>query len=340
MGPTREMVNCPEVGPTSEAVEAETVTVTLAAGAGYTVGSPSGATVTITSDEVPLPTVTVSASDATAAENPVSSGAFTVSRTGSTAASLSVSLSVGGTATSGSDYAAIGTSLSIPAGSSSATITVTPVDDSEAEASESVTVTLAAATAYTVGSPSSATVAISDDDAVGYALWTRSDTGQAALWKIRPGDGTLTSSVYLYLAGGVGAPWKATSYFPVDATTGYVLWTRKDTGQAALWKVDPGTGALLGSVYLMSQTGVGGPWQATSYDHVDATTGYVLWTRSDTGQAALWQVNPSAGTVTKSVYLWTAAGVGAPWQATGFQTTAGSGAASPAASAAAASPGR
>jgi hypothetical protein len=81
----------------------------------------------------------------------------------------------------------------------------------------------------------------------------------------------------------------------VSPTEGYVLWTRSDTGQAALWRIDPsglGTAPVLPlygqgyAAHLFAKSGIGGPWQATSYEHVSRTEGYVLWTRSDTGQAA------------------------------------------------------
>jgi hypothetical protein len=168
-----------------------------------------------------------------------------------------------------------------------------------------------------------------EDNGTGYVLWTQSSTGKAALWKVNAVTGAIISSAWIYSSTGVGGPWQATSYEHVDATTGYVLWTRSDTGQAALWKVNPssmstGTIAGVGSAYLHSSTGVGGPWQATSYEHVDATTGYVLWTRSDTGQATLWKVNPSSissGTLPclSSAFLYSSTGVGASWLATSYQ---------------------
>ena len=69
----------------------ETVVVTLSANAAYTVGSPSSATVTITSDDVAtLPTVTITANDATATEAGPTTGQFTVTRTGSTTSALTV----------------------------------------------------------------------------------------------------------------------------------------------------------------------------------------------------------------------------------------------------------
>jgi hypothetical protein len=194
-----------------------------------------------------------------------------------------------------------------------------------------------------VGGPWEATSYQYVNPTAGYVLWTRGDTGQAALWKVdpsaMPASGTgvipLTSSAYLLSTSGVGAHWRATSFEYVDANTAYVLWTRDDTGQAALWKVDPGAMPASGSgilpitssAYIRSTSGVGGPWQATSCEYVDAATAYVLWTRSDTGQAALWKVDPGAmpasGTglipVTSSAYLSTTSGVGGPWEATSYE---------------------
>ncbi len=144
----------------------ETVIVTLAAGAGYTIGSPSSATVTIHDNDQgppPLPTVTVTASDANASESG-DTGAFTITRTGGTGSALTVNYSLGGSASNGSDYQQLGNSVTIAAGSSSAIVTVTPIDDSSVEGAETVVLTLSANSAYTIGSPNSATVTIADND--------------------------------------------------------------------------------------------------------------------------------------------------------------------------------
>jgi hypothetical protein len=110
------------------------------------------------------PSVSVTASDASAGE-PSNPGAFTVSRSGATTSSLTVAYSVGGTAAAGGDYAALSGSVTIPAGSSSANVAVSVLNDSTSESSETVVLTLAAGAGHAVGSPSSATVTISDDDA-------------------------------------------------------------------------------------------------------------------------------------------------------------------------------
>ncbi|HET6426983.1 MAG TPA: Calx-beta domain-containing protein, partial [Phycisphaerae bacterium] len=77
---------------------------------------------------------------------------------------LTVSYSVAGTASVGDYSETLSGSVVIPDGQASATITITPVDDGDVEGDETVTLTLAAGSGYTVGSPSSDTVTIADND--------------------------------------------------------------------------------------------------------------------------------------------------------------------------------
>ncbi|MCI0636593.1 MAG: hypothetical protein L0206_22135, partial [Actinobacteria bacterium] len=112
----------------------------------------------------PLPAVTIAATDGSASETGLGTGTFTITRTGSTTSSLLVNLTVGGTAAAGSDYSTITSPVTIAAGSATKTVTVTPVDDGTVESVETVVLTVAAGSGYNVGSPSSATVAIADND--------------------------------------------------------------------------------------------------------------------------------------------------------------------------------
>lgn len=112
----------------------------------------------------PAPTVAVTATDATASEAGPDAGTFTITRSGSTSAALTVNYSVGGTASNGADFQTLPGAVTIPAGAASTAVTVTPVDDASVEGSETVIVTLAANSPYSVGSPGSATVTISDND--------------------------------------------------------------------------------------------------------------------------------------------------------------------------------
>jgi hypothetical protein len=148
--------------------DSETVRLTISSNTAYTIGSPSSATVTIVDDDTELPEekpiVAITAPDASAAE-PANDGSFTVSRTGATSGSLRVYYSTSGsTASSGADYAALPYYVDIPSGQSSAYIDVVVIDDSDAEDSETVRLTISSNSAYTIGSPSNATVTIADDD--------------------------------------------------------------------------------------------------------------------------------------------------------------------------------
>ena len=171
----------------------ETVTVTLSSNSLYTVGSPSSATVTISDDD--LPVVTVVASDGTATEAGLTTGSFTVTRNAATSAALTVYYSVGGTATAGSDYVALAGSVVIPADLVSATVTVTPLQDTIDENPETVTVTLSSNSLYTVGSPSSATVTISDDDDGLPQVWVRAADDKAGE------EGPTTGSFTIHRSG-------------------------------------------------------------------------------------------------------------------------------------------
>jgi len=141
----------------------ETVVATLSANAAYVIGSPNNATVTIV-DNDQKPTVTIIASDPTAAEAGLASGAFKVTRTGSKSTALTVLYTLAGTASNGADYKTLTGSVKIAVGAASATFKVVPINDTLAEANETVVATLSANSAYIVGAPSSAMVTIVDND--------------------------------------------------------------------------------------------------------------------------------------------------------------------------------
>ena len=115
------------------------------------------------------PTVTLIASDANATEagtaTPADPGEFTISRTGSTGSALTVGLMIGGVAINGTDYTTIGSSVTIPVGATSVPVAVVPSTDAVTEGSEGVSLTLLPSASYVAGSPSTATVTISDPPA-------------------------------------------------------------------------------------------------------------------------------------------------------------------------------
>lgn len=146
-------------------------------GQDYSARLPSNGTYlgpSVVDDDV-KPTVSIVAVDSDAGElpsgagYPSNDGVFRVTRTGSTTSQLDVYYNVSGFATLGMDYVRLpepegGNFVGIPQGASYADISVRPIDDSIVEGAESIIFTLESDAAYTVGSPSSATVIISDND--------------------------------------------------------------------------------------------------------------------------------------------------------------------------------
>ncbi|HOX07162.1 MAG TPA: Ig-like domain-containing protein [Planctomycetota bacterium] len=125
----------------------------------------SGAATTSASITVKvLPTVTLSVYDGWAAEPGTDTARFLVSRTGATTDALTVTYTVGGTATNGVDCQQLTGSLDIPTGSASAYITVTPIDEALAESRETLTVTLSAGAAYKLGSATSGSINLLDNE--------------------------------------------------------------------------------------------------------------------------------------------------------------------------------
>jgi hypothetical protein len=91
---------------------------------------------------------------------------ITVKRSGGAASGASVHYATaGGTATAGSDYTSISGTLTFAAGQTSAQLTITLADDSSAETDETIGVTLSSPQGgATLGTPSSATLTIVDND--------------------------------------------------------------------------------------------------------------------------------------------------------------------------------
>jgi Lamin Tail Domain len=111
-----------------------------------------------------LPTVSIAAQDASAAETGSDSGVFRITRTGSTLVGLTVNYTISGTATSGDYTQPLTGTVLIPTGALFADITINPVDNTVIEGPETVTLTVSADPVnYGLGN-SSATVTIADND--------------------------------------------------------------------------------------------------------------------------------------------------------------------------------
>jgi hypothetical protein len=148
----------------------ETVILTVTSGAGYNVASPNSATGTITNDDA---AVSVAVSPSSVVEDGAANLVYTFTRTGFTANAVTVNFSVGGTAsftepdytqTGAATYTNTSGTVNFGPGSSTAMVTIDPTADTTAEPDETVVLTVTAGAGYNVGSPSSATGTITNDD--------------------------------------------------------------------------------------------------------------------------------------------------------------------------------
>ncbi len=151
-----------------EGNELVTITLNSTSGTPDVVVDLTPATVTIVDNEAS--TVSIAATDPLAAEvlapgtpNP---GEFTVTLSQQGTTATTVFYTVSGSAINGTDYALLSGSLVIPANTSSGTIPVNVTDDLLVEGVEAVSVTLTSTSngSILVGTPSSATVNIADND--------------------------------------------------------------------------------------------------------------------------------------------------------------------------------
>ena len=165
------------------------VTATVDAGTGYTVGAASSGTVAIADDDLPPPVVSVAAKVGSITEG--GDAVFTVTADRAVDANLAVTLNV--TEAAGSDFVTAADegnkTVTIEAGKTAATLTVRTDDDTVDEPDGSVTATVAAGAGYTVGSASTGTVAIADNDAAGQPMVSVDDAtareGQTMQFAVR-----------------------------------------------------------------------------------------------------------------------------------------------------------
>ncbi|NER38940.1 MAG: S8 family serine peptidase [Oscillatoria sp. SIO1A7] len=142
----------------------ETVELSLQSSDAYPLGSKSSAVLKIVDND---PTVTIRAI-ADGAEAGPSPAQFRITREkGDLSAPLDVNISAtGGTAQAGVDYEALSQTVRIEADETSAIVTLNPIDDTEIEGNETVQVSLVTpeSGSYIVGSASSASATIEDNE--------------------------------------------------------------------------------------------------------------------------------------------------------------------------------
>ncbi|MDE0654262.1 MAG: hypothetical protein OXI26_11490 [bacterium] len=197
-----------------------TVTAIISNGGGLTIGSRNPERFTIIDNDLPTVTVQPGAS-------PVTEGAparFTFHRTGPTTAALTVDLSVTETGDMISADDEGPRSLTIPAGKTSATFEVATLDDTLAEDGTTITATISRRSRYTIGMPSSASVAATDNDLPtvtiqpGTSPVTEGDTTGFTISRTGPTTGALTVKLSVTETGDmIGADDEGARSFTIAA---------------------------------------------------------------------------------------------------------------------------
>ena len=215
------------VTPVDDAVveSAESVVLTLGSAATYVLGASASATGSIVDNDF-APVIALAVGDTSGNEFGLDPISFTVSRSGVMTGSVVVNLAWSGTATYGTDYtvtvvggtlSANGLQLTLASGSTGATITVTPVDDTTVESTETVTLTLVAASGYVLGSTTSGTGSILDNDGSSTVSVSAADASGAEA-AADPIAFTVTRTGNLWSSIVVNLGWSGTATFGTDYT--------------------------------------------------------------------------------------------------------------------------
>lgn len=156
----------------SVAETSEYVALTVSAAPAYLLGAQVYASFNITDNDGAgaKPMVSITAIADGRVGEPGDHGAFRVACSPAPSTNLTVALTVAGTATAGSDYQALparaggGTQVTITAGTTMATLSVVVLDDALVESDETVQLTILSNSAYNLGTSTSASLALEDDD--------------------------------------------------------------------------------------------------------------------------------------------------------------------------------
>ncbi|MBX9802944.1 MAG: IPT/TIG domain-containing protein [Caulobacteraceae bacterium] len=130
----------------------------------------TGRVMTVPVQAVVTPDVSIAVSPDNVAEDGATNLTYTVTRSAASTSSLTVNLNTSGTATSGTDYTGAVATVVIPANATTATVTLNPTADATIESDETATLTVVSGSGYNVGTSSSATGTILNDDLPSLAI--------------------------------------------------------------------------------------------------------------------------------------------------------------------------
>ncbi len=234
------------------------ITAELETGTSYTVGASSSASVRVNDNDDPppgTPEVTISAGTTPVTEGTAATFTITVSPAQTTALTVNVKVTEDGDVISGTPSSTV----TIDADETTATLTVNTVNDEGDESNSVVTAKLQGGTGYTVGSSSSASVTVNDNDVPEVTIsagTTPVTEGTAATFTITASSAptsALTVNVNVSEDGDVisGTP-SSTVTVNANATTATLTINTEDDGadesnSVVTAEVETGTGYTVGS---------------------------------------------------------------------------------------------
>jgi hypothetical protein len=273
-------------------------------------------------DTTTPPSVTIAATDATAAEPGADTGLFTVTRTGDTSAAATVNYRVYGSAQAGSDFAILPGSVTIPAGQGSATIEVTPLNDNKAEPGETVSLSIFGS-AFELRNEIAATVTLGDDnDQTGITLtlsdpWAYegipSDVGSVRLTRVGDTDPALSVNLTVGGTAIAGTDYQTIAspvVFPAGVTSITVNVVSIDNASASSTNRTVTIEVAAGAGYVVSN-----PTNFTINIREDdgAAAGTVVFSDNfDTDTSAAWTVNEAHPDSNRATFNWDYSTIGIP----------------------------
>ena len=230
---------------------------------------------------------------------------FTVSANSAPTAALTVTLTVADDASS--DFLSASDqgekTVTIASGQTSATLTVLTENDSTDEPDGSVTATVASGTGYTVGSPSTATVAVSDNDPAPQGTPVVRIAAGAGVTEGAKAEFTLTASPAPTASITVNVAVAQSGAFATSGQTGARPVTIGTGGTATLTVAtdDDGTDETNGSITATLQTGTGYTAHGTQNAATVAVDDNDVPTISVTGGTGITEGGTAAFTITASL---------------------------------------
>lgn len=241
---------------------------------------------------------------------------LTVTRTGNTSSASSVNWATAeGTARNNRDFGPASGTLNFAAGETTKTIDIVIYDDRIPESRELFTVTLSAPSGTALGSATTATVTIIDDDAFANtyhdqllgtadgdfnfdgksdALWRNENTGQHIIWFM---NGTTVTSGSAHITVPASFRMAGVADFNDDGLSD-IVWYDGNAGITDIWLMN-GSTRIGGNAYLTMAL----PWELTALGDFNADGDPdILWRNQDTGANLVWYLN-GANVVSGSAYF-------------------------------------